>query len=77
MLKGHEKHLRDLYARGILLLCGPLQKSGGKGLLIFEGNSQEEVESYVLKDPFIVHKWYASYRVYEWREVCNNCLMNE
>lgn len=76
LLKGHVEHLRDLYSRGILFMCGPLKDSGGKGLLIFETNSQEEVESYVLKDPFIVQKWYASYCIYEWIEAneSNNFL---
>lgn len=53
-------------------MCGPLKNSDGKGLLIFEANSQEEVESYVLKDPFIVQKWYPSYRIYEWIEANNS-----
>ncbi|WP_312372933.1 YciI family protein [Lachnoclostridium sp.] len=76
LLKGHVEHLRDLHSQGILILCGPLKNSDGKGLLIFESNSQEEVESCVLKDPFINKKWYASYRIYEWIEAndSNNWL---
>jgi len=76
LLKGHVEHLRDLHSQGILFLCGPLKNSDGKGLLIFEANSQEEVESCVLKDPFIIKKWYASYRIYEWIEAndSNNYL---
>ena len=78
LLKGHVEHIRALYSRGIIFLCGPLKNSGGKGLLIFEANSQEEAESYVLKDPFIVQKWYASYRIYEWIEAndSNNFLLD-
>lgn len=78
LLKGHVEHLRDLHSREILFLCGPLKNSGGKGLLIFEANSQEEAESHVLKDPFIVQKWYASYRIYEWIEAndSNNFLLD-
>lgn len=77
LLKGHVEHLRDLHSQGILFLCGPLKNSDGKGLLIFEANSQEEVESCVLKDPFIIQKRYASYRIYEWIEAndSNNYLM--
>lgn len=77
LLKGHVEHLRDLHSREILFLCGPLKNSDGKGLLIFEANSHEEVESYVLKDPFIIQKRYASYRIYEWIEAndSNNYLM--
>lgn len=78
LLNGHVEHLRDLHSQGILFLCGPLKNSDGKGLLVFEANSQEVVESYILKDPFIVQKWYASYRIYEWIEAndSNNYLMN-
>ena len=77
LLKGHVEHLRDLHSQGILFLCGPLKDSDGKGLLVFEANSLESVESCVLKDPFIVQKWYSSYRVYEWMEAndSNNYLM--
>ena len=78
LLKGHVEHLRDLHSHGILFLCGPLKNSDGKGLLVFEANSQEEVESYVLEDPFIIQKWYANYRIYKWIEAndSNNYLMN-
>ena len=68
LLKGHVEHIRDLHSQGIIFLCGPLKDSGGKGLLIFEANTQEEAEGHVLKYPFIVQKWYASYRIYEWIE---------
>ena len=80
LLKGHVEHLRALHSQGSLFLCGPLKDSDGflgRGLLIFEANSQDEVESYVLKDPFIIQKWYASYRIFEWIEAndSNNYLM--
>jgi len=67
LLKDHAEHLKDLHSRGILLMWGQLKDSGGKGLLIFEAKSREEVEGHVLKDPFItVHKCYATYHIYEW-----------
>ena len=68
LMKGHVEQLRDLHSQGTLFMSGPLKGSDTKGLLIFEANSQEEVERYVLKDPLIVHKFYASYRIYEWIE---------
>ena len=78
LLKGHVEHIRDLHSLGIIFLCGPLKNSDGKGLLIFEANSQDEVENHVLKDPFIVQKWYGSYRIYEWIEAndINNFLLD-
>jgi len=80
LLKGHVEFLRNLCSQGRILLCGPLKSNGyncGKGLLVFEANSQEEVESCVVKDPFIAQKWYAGYHIYEWIEAndSNNYLM--
>ena len=76
LLKGHVDHLRYLRSKGILFMCGPLKNSDGKALLIFEANSQEDVESCVLQDPFIAQKWYSEYHIYEWIEAndSNNYL---
>ena len=77
VLKGHVEHLKKLHSKGILFMCGPIKDSEEKGLLIFEANSQEEVKSYVLEDPFIVNKCYANYRIYEWivADDSNNWLL--
>jgi len=77
LLKGHVEYLKNLHSKEILFLCGPLKDSGGKGLLIFKASSLVEVEGYVLQDPFITQKWYASYHIYEWIEAndSNNYLM--
>ena len=79
LLKGHVDHLRNLHSKGILLSCGPLKNDDvwvGKGLLTFEANTKEDVEKCVLQDPFIIHKWYAEYHIYEWVEAndSNNYL---
>ena len=81
LLNGHVEFLKDLRSQGRLLLCGPLKSNGymrGKGLLIFEADSQKEVEGCVLKDPFIAQGWYAGYHIYEWVEAndSNNYLLN-
>ena len=73
LLKGHVDLVKDLHSRGIIFLCGPLEDSGGKGLLIFEAGSKNEVESYVLKDPLIIHKCYDSYSIYKWNNCHNIC----
>lgn len=77
LLKSHVEHLKNLHSKGTLFMCGPLKDSDNKALLIFEANSRDEVESNVLKDPFIVNKCYAGYRIYEWIEANegNNWLM--
>ena len=50
----------------------------GRALLIFKAASQDEVENFVSKDPFIAQKWYASYHIYEWIEknVSNDYLIS-
>jgi len=63
--KCHEEYIIDLVSKKIIFMCGTL-KGSGKGLLIFEANSLDEAEDYVLKDPIIIQKWYADYDIYEW-----------
>ena len=78
VVKSHVEYLKDLHSQGILLMWGPF-KGCRNGLLIFEANSLEEVESYILKDPFISDTGYASYLIYEWMEAnkSNDYLLNE
>ena len=78
LVKSHVEYLKDLYSRKILFMCGILKDNDDKGLLIFDVNSKEEAESYVLKDPFIVRKCYSSYSISEWvvANESNNWLLN-
>ena len=77
LVKSHVEHIRALHSQGILFMCGPME-STGIAMLIFEANSQEEVEACILKDPFIAHKCYANYRIDKWIEAneSNNFLMD-
>ena len=76
LLEDHIEHLRGLHYKGALFLCGPL-KNAGRALQILEADSYSEAEGYVLKDPFIAHKYYAGYTLYELIEANedNNYLM--
>jgi len=78
LLRDHVELVKNLHSRGIIFLCGPLEDSGGKGLLIFQAGSKDEVESYVLKDPLIINKCYDSYSIYKWIEAneSNNYLLD-
>jgi len=64
LTKSHVNHVKDLDSKGILFLCGPL-KGHEKGMFILNAKTHEEVEKCVLKDPFIVNKFYKSYSIYE------------
>ena len=78
LLISHIDFLKDMHSRGILFMCGPLKESNGMALLIFSAGSLEEAESYVSKDPFIIHKIYPNHRIYEWNEAndSNNWLID-
>ena len=74
----HVNHLKDLDARGILHLCGPLKDTdGGMGMIILNAESLDEAKGYAFKDPFVVNKCYKTCIVYEINEanVENNFLL--
>jgi uncharacterized protein YciI len=70
LLNGHIQHIKDLNQKGILFLCGPLRdyKDDNTGMIIIEVDSMEEAKNHFLKDPFIIHKWYRDYSIYELAE---------
>ena len=75
LIISHVEHIRNLDNEGILFLCGVFTDNTG-AMLIFEAKSTEEVESYILKDPLIIEKFY-SYTIQELIEANkeNNYLM--
>ena len=63
---GHVNHLKDLDARGILHICGPLKDvNGGMGMIILNAETLDEAKSYAFKDPFVVNNCYKTCNVYE------------
>lgn len=78
LTQSHVEHVRDLDMRGLLFLCGPL-KGDEKGIFILNAGSYEEVERYVLADPFIANKCYKSYVIHEIEEAnaSNNYLLDQ
>jgi len=64
LTRGHVEHIRDLDARGILFLCGPL-KGSERGMLILSARSYEDALSHVMQDPFVVNECYKAYEINE------------
>ena len=75
LINSHVEHIKNLDNKGILFLCGVFTDNTG-AMLIFESESTEEVENYILKDPLIIEKFY-SYTIQELIEANkdNNYLM--
>ena len=76
LAKIHVEHLRNLYHKKILQLCGLLKGNGA--MLILEAKTHEEAEAHVLQDPVIIQKKYG-YIIHELIEAneSNNFLLNE
>jgi uncharacterized protein YciI len=78
LLVSHINFVKDLDAKGVLFLGGPL-KPDKKAMLILNGSSREEIDGYIQKDPFIISQHYEKYTVYEIIEgnAENNYLLDE
>ena len=63
LLSQHVEHLKVLSADGRLILCGPFAEDDGAFLLL-EGDSREEVERLVRRDPFVAQGYYAGFEVH-------------
>ena len=63
-LPAHFEHLRELKARGALLLSGPFADRTG-GMLLIQAASREEAEAFAQADPLVANK-VDSYELREW-----------
>lgn len=63
-LQAHIDYLTDLRNRGVVLANGRLLEGWG-GIVLYRGNSLEEVRALVELDPFVVHG-IRSYEIFEW-----------
>jgi uncharacterized protein YciI len=64
LLVSHINFVKDLDAKGILYLGGPL-KPDEKAMLILMGSNYDEIDGYMKKDPFIISQHYQRYTIYE------------
>ncbi|WP_145021065.1 YciI family protein [Paenibacillus sp. Y412MC10] len=78
LLEQHVQHLEAMSRLGCLRLCGPFTDGDG-AVMVFNGRSAEEVEDWVMQDPFIKERYYGSYDIKEFTEAneSNRWLMGE
>lgn len=67
LLEQHAQHLAAMSRLGRLRLCGPFTDGGG-AVMVFSGRSAEEVEEWVMQDPFVRERYYGSYDIKEFTE---------
>lgn len=69
LLKQHLEHQGEQAERGLIVMAGPYgDKSDWRGLLLYDCETREEVEGYLLRDPFVkrgklkyeIHPWYGA-----------------
>lgn len=69
LLKAHLEHQDQQGKRGLIVMAGPFGDKGDRrGLLLYDCETREEVEGYLLQDPFVkrgklayeIHPWYGA-----------------
>lgn len=69
LLKEHLAHQDEQAERGLIQVAGPFGDNGDwRGLLLYDCETQEEVEGYLRQDPFVkrgklkyeIHPWYGA-----------------
>ncbi|MBK8612757.1 MAG: hypothetical protein IPN85_04575 [Flavobacteriales bacterium] len=68
-LQAHLNHQSEQSDRGLIVMAGPFGDKGDwRGLLLYDCDTKEEVEGYLMADPFVragqlkyeIHPWYGS-----------------
>ena len=66
LMTGHLDHQAEQARRGLIVMAGPFGDNGDlRGLLIYDVESREEVEGYLLQDPLVRRKRLA-YTIRPW-----------
>lgn len=67
----HREYLTGLEAQNKLVISGPFTDDKG-GLLIYEADTAEQVETMVREDPFAIHGVFVSWEIRPWNVVFVN-----
>jgi hypothetical protein len=67
----HREYLTKLQSRDKLVISGPFVDDTG-GLLVYEGDSVEEVDKMIREDPFAIHGVFVSWDIRPWNVVFRN-----
>jgi uncharacterized protein YciI len=67
----HRVYLKNLLDSDHIVISGPFADDRG-GLLVYEADSQQEVEEMIRNDPFAKEGVFLSWTIREWRVVMSN-----
>lgn len=65
----HLRLVRELHARGLLIMGGALGEPPDGAMLIFKGNSPEVAENFARTDPYVTNGLVTKWQVRPWNVV--------
>jgi uncharacterized protein len=68
----HLRHARQAYDRGELILGGAFADPADKALLVFRTSDPSVVESFAVKDPYVINGLVKRWEVRPWTVVIGN-----
>jgi uncharacterized protein len=70
----HREYILGLKQRGQMAIAGPFTDDSG-GLLVYEAETQEEVENFIRQDPFFKEGVFLSWVIRGWKPVTVNTAL--
>ena len=67
----HREYIQGLKLKGQIAIAGPFIDDSG-GLLVYEAETQEEVENLIRQDPFFKEGVFVSWVIRAWKPVSAN-----
>ena len=67
----HREYLRELIAKGKLVLAGPFTDNSG-GLIVYDVAAESEIEGIIKADPFFKCGVFQTWNIRPWRIVMAN-----
>ena len=67
----HREYLTSLMSRDKLVISGPFTDDKG-GLLVYEADSEDEVDKMIREDPFAIHGVFVSWEIRPWNVIFRN-----
>jgi uncharacterized protein YciI len=64
----HRQYLTGLQEQGKLVISGPFADDGG-GLLVYEAETLQQVETMISEDPFAIHGVFLSWEIRPWNVI--------
>jgi uncharacterized protein YciI len=68
----HLGMLRELHARGEVVLAGAFAEPADRALIVFKADDRGAVESFAKRDPYVVNRLVTRWEVRLWNVVVGN-----